>query len=262
MLSYIVFNDISDEWLYILIFYINGTINISLIVSNIVFILILSYVAIQKLKFFSYNPYRTYPTCLTCLILSMISLAIININYFFDIPYNFLTASFIWISIVMNVWFSLYTILIWRGLIIINLLIHTNMLMNASFLTYCVFITFFMDKIYLLCPLVGIGVTFLFFIILKLKKLGPAPATFSTELELITYQYIKILKNKMELDVLDGLSKSTNNFVRENAKKTRKLYLNKEISKSNMRNNLFLLMLIDNNIPIGKYRKIYYKKYI
>jgi len=119
-----------------------------------------------------------------------------------------------------------------------------------------------MDKIYLLCPLVGIGVTFLFFIILKLKKLGPAPATFSKELELITYQYIKILKNKMELDVLDGLSKSTNNFVRENAKKTRKLYLNKEISKSNMRNNLFLLMLIDNNIPIGKYRKIYYKKYI
>ncbi|MHA1386779.1 MAG: hypothetical protein ACTSR3_23740, partial [Candidatus Helarchaeota archaeon] len=72
--------------------------------------------------------------------------------------------------------------------------------------------------------------------------------------------YIQIFKTKKEIEKLKELTKSSNEYVQEHANKTLQLVNEDKISSSNLKNNLFLLMLIDKNISIGKFRKIFYKK--
>ena len=59
---------------------------------------------------------------------------------------------------------------------------------------------------------------------------------------------------------MENLTLSENEYIRDNAKKTLKILKENSISKSNLRNNLFLLMLLENNISIGKFRSIFYAK--
>jgi len=80
------------------------------------------------------------------------------------------------------------------------------------------------------------------------------------ELEEQVQLYIEILKSKKAAEALEKLMMSKHKCVQEHAEKTLKLLKENKMPKSNLENNLFLLMLIDNDISIGRYRKIFYKK--
>jgi hypothetical protein len=133
------------------------------------------------------------------------------------------------------------------------------MLLNTVYLILAVFDETFSNPI----NLIAIGIAILVVIVahysMKTKKYGPAPAYIPEGLEDAVRFYISIFKTKTEKIFLDKLIKSDNKYVANHAKRTLKLYNDGKITKSNVKNNLFLLILINRDIPIGKFRTIFYE---
>ncbi|MHA1751628.1 MAG: hypothetical protein ACTSYZ_04605 [Candidatus Helarchaeota archaeon] len=255
LLNYLILRFQFEFFIFMTIF------NFSLIVFNSVSLGLLIYINVLKFKIFKYNPYKTFPVCLLAIFLGLNSIIWIDIYFVLGIPSNFLLLSQIWTSIFINMFFALYTILVWKSKILQSIVIHINMLLNSTYLTLAVLDDLELRQIYSYFSIfVALIVTILFVLFIKIKQFAPAPGTIPNSLEKCVSIYINVLKNKKEKIFLDQLSMSDNSFVRNHALKTLYLFDNKKITKNNLRNNLFLLILIDNNIPTGKFRKIYYKK--
>ncbi|MHA1270023.1 MAG: hypothetical protein ACTSPY_09585 [Candidatus Helarchaeota archaeon] len=246
-------------FLHYLYFIFMSIFNISLIVYNIISFCLLFYIVLFKFKILNNNPYRTSPICLVTNTLSLISINIIDVCFFFGISLTYFSLSLIWITIAINFWVAFYTLVIWKGTNIRSLIIHINMILNGIYLILVVYDETFFDPINIYLPILGLCSVIITQLILNRKKYVPAPHYISKKLDELVNLYIKIFKQHQELLYLEKLIISSKYpYVKENAKKTLDLYLSNKITKFNLKNNLFLLILIDNDISVGKFRKIFY----
>lgn len=261
-LSYLMKFNLSElftmEFLFLVIMCV---FNFSLTTFNFVCLGMLLYIFIEKFKIFKHNPYRTSPICLICIIFGIQSILLIDFQFFFNFfeSYYIFYLGFIWTSALANCFFAIYTILYWHGRQVRSMVVHINMLLNTTYLILAIFDETFSDPINLIAIGVAIFVVIVAHYSMKTKKYGPAPAYIPEGLDDAVKFYISIFKTKTEKVFLDKLTKSDNEYVANHAKKTLQLYSEGKITKSNVKNNLFLLILINRDIPIGKFRKLFYE---
>ncbi|MHA1301582.1 MAG: hypothetical protein ACTSO9_19345 [Candidatus Helarchaeota archaeon] len=235
--------------------------NVCLIIFNTVSAIILMYVLTKHLHIHRYNPYRTSPFCAVSLFLAVPSLILIDLHIYFPIEFiNFWTLQFIWSAVFMNIWLAFYGFVIWRGVFIRSIIIHANMVLNAIYFISIIVYDTFLKPFYYSSLIIGLCVTIFTYFLHHKENYVPSPVRLSKELKAEVKNYIQIFKTKKEIEKLKELTKSSNEYVQEHANKTLQLVNEDKISSSNLKNNLFLLMLIDKNISIGKFRKIFYKK--
>ena len=244
---------------YLLIYQIiMAVLNISLTIFNLISLSLMAHVLFFRFKILSHNPYRTSPICLVTLSMAFISILLLDIHFFLRLFIDFKCLLFIWITIALNLWVALYTFIVWKGTNIRSLVIHINMILNALYFLLAILDNTLANPQYYILPFIGLASAILTQVILNKKKYVPAPRVIPKILENLVKEYINIFKNRKEEEYLQKLSNSRNEFVSDHAKRTLELYKLKRISRSNMKNNLFLLLLIDNDISIGKFRKIFY----
>lgn len=238
------------------------TTNIILIILNIVLALMLMYIFMSALKIHRYNPYRTSPYCVYSLSLTTISLFLISFQVHFSLPLIFKIwyFEFIWTAIFMNLMLAIHGFFIWRGVFIRGIIIHATQIIDAIYLIPIIMPDTLNQPFLFLHMLIGIGATIITYLIHSSQNYVPSPVRIPDELEEQVQLYIETLKSKKAAEVLEKLKLSKYQFVQEHAEKTLKLLKENKMPRSNLENNLFLLMLIDNDISIGRYRKIFYKK--
>ncbi|MHA1379397.1 MAG: hypothetical protein ACTSRG_13555 [Candidatus Helarchaeota archaeon] len=235
--------------------------NVPLTIFNVVSTIMLFYVLIKYLKIHRYNPYRTSPFCTVSMIMAIPSLNLVAIQVVYSINLiNFWTLGLIWSAIFLNLWLAFYAFLIWKGLFIRGIVIHINMLLNAIYLILIALYDTLYRPLCFISIFIGILTAAILFWIHHAGNYGPAPVHITKELKKQTEKYIQILDSKKEIKTLEELTQSQNDYVRKEAEKTLKLVREDKIPRTNLKNNLFLLLLIDKGISIGRYRKIFYKK--
>ena len=237
-------------------------INITLLIFNVIIAVILIYIFTVKLKIHRYNPYRTSPYCTLSLFLTALSFFLIGAQVRFFLPpiVKLWTFGFIWTAIFMNIMLTFHAFVIWRGLFTESILVHSTMVVDVVYLIPIILPDTMNDPFLFFHMILGIAATVVTYIIHLVERYVPSPVHIPEELNAQVELYINTLESNKELETLENLKMSKNKYVQEHAQKTLNLLKENKMPRSNLENNLFLLMLINNNISIGRYRKIFYKK--